>query len=163
MIKLKYFLPYFIFACLISSTSYLTVSTNIPTIYSPFSLISALPILIFPFGVISFLLMPIIYLIWSFPLIKGQKKIPIRTDVISIILVILSFIYLVMGWRYGIRYQGIQHVISMYIFNIVLWLILLTINIMNKRLPSFTSNLLFHGILFIWLSWIAFPWLGELI
>lgn len=161
MITLKYFIPYFLFSFLISITSYLTVGANYPTMYAPYSLISAVPVVMFPSYFVVLVVLPIIYLLWSFPLATGQKQIPTRTNIISITLVLLSFIYLMMGWQYGITYQGFFHVISMYVFNILFWSILLVLNLINRSSPAFLTNILYHGILFIWLSWVAFPWLGE--
>lgn len=159
----KCFLPYFLFSFLISFTSYVTVSANYPTIYAPLALINAIPMVISPSYAVVLVILPTFYLIWSYPLARGQQKIPIRTNIVSITLVFLSFIHLIMGWQYGLRYQGLFHVICMYTFNIIFWSILLVLNLLNRSTPSFLTNLLYHGILFIWLSWVAFPWLGELI
>jgi hypothetical protein len=41
-------------------------------------------------------------------------------------------------------------------------MILWSVFIWAKRQPSFGRNLLAHWLLFVWLGWYAFPYLGEL-
>lgn len=161
MINTKYLLYFLSVGFLIFCESYLTISENSPTIYSPVCLITALPAIIFPFKFLSFLIVPTFYIIWSTPLIYGQKGISKKTKIISIIFIFLSILYLIGGLPYGLRYQGINYVASMYIFNAIFWFLLLGIFIRNKTNPSFFTNLAFHGLLFFWFSWCAFPWMGE--
>jgi hypothetical protein len=45
----------------------------------------------------------------------------------------------------------------------VAWLVSLwTILYSASKMRSFKTNLLFHAVLFAWLAWYAFPYLGEL-
>jgi hypothetical protein len=41
---------------------------------------------------------------------------------------------------------------------VILWVILYR----SSRLPSFWATLFFRAVLFAWLAWSAFPYLGEL-
>jgi hypothetical protein len=62
-----------------------------------------------------------------------------------------------------LEYQGARHTYVVCIVNAAwiafLWLIFARY---WKREPSFKINLLLHWVLFAWLAWYAFPYLGEL-
>jgi hypothetical protein len=161
--KLGYFLLYVIAASLIAYTSFLTVSASSPTIYSPYSFAVVFPAMMLPFGEVSCFFISIIYLMWSFPLAKGQKKIPIRSIILSVVLILLSAAYFYSGMKYGFEYQEEAYVKGVCTLNGIFWALLLVIYIINKRRPLFVTNLLFHATLFVWLSWVAFPWLGEVL
>jgi Ca2+/Na+ antiporter len=109
------------------------------------------------------LIVPILFIAWSYPLLKGQEQIPKRTKVMTMALIVLSAVFLVISWPYGIEYQGVKHTIIMYLFNFCFWYILFRIYRANTRQISFITNFLFHWITFAWLGWVAFPWLGELL
>ena len=158
-------------ASLVWFASIATMSADTPCLYSPFSAIVVIPALFlnsYPITrslsePITALVGPILFAAWSFPLVTGQVGIPKRSRMLAIVLVILSTIFLVGSWAYGIKYQGMVHVIAMYLFNLVFWIGLFVTERNNARNPSFVSNLTFHTLFFVWLTWVAFPWLGELI
>jgi hypothetical protein len=67
------------------------------------------------------------------------------------------------GWRWGLQYQGIQHLRFVCIANIAWVLLLGFVFVSNwKSSPSFKRSLFLHWILFVWLAWYAFPYVGEL-
>lgn len=151
--------------------SYSTICANVPKIYSPFSFTVAIPTLslysVFGSHPITFVLgsfcIPLAFILWSLPLMKGQQQIPKRTKIAAIVLVLPSLYLLASSWSFGVAYQGKSHTITMYLFNVIFWVGLFTINYRNAKLPSYASNFAFHWVLFAWLGWVAFPWLGELI
>jgi hypothetical protein len=49
------------------------------------------------------------------------------------------------------------------LFNGIFICSLITAYIANNRKPSMNNSLVFRVLLFCWLGWCAFPWLGELI
>ena len=158
-------------AMLLWGVAYVTVSANVPTIYSPYSFLVIIPVLSLHNFIESHVLtlaigttlIPVSFLLWSFPLLHGQIRIPIRTRVLTIIMVLLSLAFLIMGWSYGNQYQGLAHTIAMYLLNLICWLVMFILYIINSRQPSYGSNYIFHWVLFAWLAWVAYPWLGELL
>jgi len=161
----------FVSAVFLWGVAYTTISANVPKIYSPYSFAVVIPLFslyeVFGGRAITFALatlaIPVLFVFWSFPLLKGQERIPKRTKILAALLVLLSFIALAASWSYGIQYQGIGHTVAMYLFNLGCWAILFVLLRNNARQASYTSNFLFHWTLFAWLAWVAFPWLGELI
>ena len=166
--KARYFI---IGALLLWGLAFATVSAGYPKIYSPYASAVVIPIFLLleifrgSHGVIylATLFIPIIFFVWSWPLLKGQVHIPKRTSILAIILILLSVVDLGMSWKYGVKYQGMVHTIAMYAFNAGFWFILLWLYWKNSKIDSFTTNFLFHWFLFAWVGWVAFPWLGELI
>jgi len=158
-------------AILLWGVAYATIFANLPAIYSPHSFSVVFPVILFDEFlddqiaalILGTLPIPILFFLWGFPLIRGQECIPKRTMILACILILLSFVGLLFSWPYGVQYQGYIHTFVMYLLNFCCWVALLKIVKNNKRKPSYSSNFLFHWILFAWLGWVAFPWLGELI
>jgi hypothetical protein len=151
--------------------AYSTISANYPKLYSPYSFVVVIPLMSLyelfggkpPTFVVATLTVPVLFAAWSLPLLTGQKRVPNRTKIASIVLVSLSLVFLALSWPYGLKYQGALHTVAMYLFNGAFWAALLVIGRRNTREPVYASNFLFHWLLFAWLGWVAFPWLGELI
>lgn len=68
-----------------------------------------------------------------------------------------------MSWKWGLQYQGARYTDSVLALNVI-WLAgLRTMSyVCCKREPSFTTSLTLHWLLFAWVAWYAFPYLGEL-
>jgi len=165
-------------AIILGLISFATMCADVPEIYSPFSMSVIIPVFLFDWlfyamfpgllfpglhFVFGCLVIPILYVVWSYRLYKNTPKIPRRSISAILILFILSLVYLIGSWSYGLGYQGITHTISMYIFNCIFWGILYYLYMTNRKKPSFITSYLFHLVSFAWLAWVAFPWLGELI
>ena len=75
----------------------------------------------------------------------------------------MSVIWFIVGWNYGLHYQGPTYTRFICALNFV-WIVGLgaLLFLRRKSNPSFTFNLVFHLLLFTWLGWCAFPYLGEL-
>jgi hypothetical protein len=75
----------------------------------------------------------------------------------------LNIAYFIVSWKWGLQYQGIRHVHAVSAINLV-WAGVLGLGFVRswKRTSSFTVSLLLHWMLFAWLAWYAFPYLGEL-
>ena len=108
------------------------------------------------------LVIPMAFALWSIPLLWGQTRIPIRSKILTVVLALMSVLYLAGTWSEGIQYHGVLHTILMYLFNALFCALLFTIAMRNSRNLAYASNYLFHWILFAWLGWVAFPYLGEL-
>jgi len=61
-----------------------------------------------------------------------------------------------------LKYQGKRFTYGICALNAG-WLVLLwTVFMWRGNKPSFMNNLILHWLLFTWLGWYAFPYLGEL-
>jgi hypothetical protein len=68
-----------------------------------------------------------------------------------------------MGWKFGLQYQGTRYVYEVSAANVFGIAFLATgFSWSRKWEGSFTLNLALHWLLFVWLAWYAFPYLGEL-
>jgi len=110
------------------------------------------------------LLPTILFFLWNPGLtIRQQSNMPNKTVGLAWLLGILTIVDFVLQWKYGLQYQGTRHTIAVYTIY-VLWLaVLWCVVIVAWRRPSFWANLLSHWVLFAWLSWYAFSYLGELL
>jgi hypothetical protein len=104
----------------------------------------------------------LIFFAWNPQLFRGDGQIPKRSIALVILATACNMIWFVTGWNYGLQYQGPRYTAFVFVANI-LWLVVLVIAFLRFwRAPSFGGNLLFHWMLFAWLGWYAFPYLGEL-
>ena len=153
--KIKYILYFCTGILLLWGVVVATISAHDPTIYAPYAFNVAIPFMLL-YDILSdnfiFLIalctlpIPLLFSIWCFPLLKGQLQIPMRTKIFTLILILCSFVFLVMGWPYGIKYQGILHTIVMYLYNLVFWIALLFLYRLNKIRFSYETNFLFHWV-----------------
>lgn len=75
----------------------------------------------------------------------------------------LSVIWFVGGWKFGMEYQGAEYTYTVCILNALSICFLGLVFATNwGKESSFGINLVLHWILFAWLAWIAFPYLGEM-
>jgi hypothetical protein len=103
-----------------------------------------------------------LFFAWNPNLFRGNVNVPKRSWVLLTMLSILSVVYFVSSWRNGNQYQGREYTVAICAENIA-WLVgLWAILYCSSRLCSFKANLFFHAVLFAWLAWCAFPYLGEL-
>lgn len=148
-------------------------STGGPTLTCPMPIITILPAFflaspLFPASHMPFsywlasVVPPALFFTWNPGLFRGGAQIPKRSWVLLVALTVLSVIYFAASWRYGNEYQGRGYTAAICAVNIVWILSLWAIWYRSWRLCSFRANLLFHAILFAWLAWYAFPYLGEL-
>ena len=151
--------------------AYATSSAGYPTLLAPQSVVIVLPLLVLcdfyretPCTLlVGTFMLPLLFFAWSFKLLNGQVKIPMRSKIGTVLLMLLSAIWLVFHSSLGVQYQGTIHTFMVCIFNILIWVTLIVIGIINSMKASYLTNYLFHWLLFAWLGWVAFPWLGELI
>jgi len=151
--------------------SSMTMIVGYPTIYSPYSFIVVLPAFGFYsligngffFRLLSVLPVAAVYVAWSLVMINESKIIPKESIVFALVLVAGSVFYNLASFEYGIKYQGEIHTYIMYLYNIMCFIGMGLIARVNRISPSYMSVVGFHVMLFSWLGWVSFPWLGELI
>lgn len=105
----------------------------------------------------------ILFFAWNPSLFRGSSTIPKRTYLLFVFATVLSVIWFIGGWKYGLQYQGPTYTHLICALNVA-WIAGLGVLLFRLRKldPSFASNLAFHLLLFTWLGWYAFPYLGEL-
>jgi hypothetical protein len=163
-------ISFWLCAGLIWGAAYSSISAGFPNLYSPYATAVIAPAFFLMLNsipstgavILATLVCPIIFVAWSFPLLRQESLIPKRSKVMALFLVVLSLAYFFASWHYGITYQGQPHTIIIFIFNVFFWFALLALTRTNRLRPSFRSAMAFHTVLFVWLAWVAFPYLGEL-
>jgi hypothetical protein len=144
-------------------------SNGVPSLICPLPMVTILPAFFLALPAshlppwIAVFVPVVLFLSWNPGMFRGHVEIPKRSWALLALLTALSVAYFLGTWKYGYQYQGPAHTITVCAVNIVwialLWLILCRLSSHS----SFAANLLFHGILFTWLAWYAFPYLGELL
>lgn len=140
--------------------------SGVPTILCPFPMLTILPAFLLSdldLAKAAVAVPTLLFFAWCPGLFRGQARIPTRSYALFIVAAILSVIYFVESWKWGLEYQGplFTHVVC--IVNIVCLAILgFAFARSWGRASSFGYSLFVHWILFAWLAWCAFPYLGEL-
>ena len=151
--------------------SSLTMIAGYPKLYSPYSFVVVIPAFMvyaldIPKPFLYFLAaLPnaAFFLIWSIYNVKEKFLINKATLVLSCIFVTLSLLLCTISYSYGVKYQGLSHTLLMYAYNLFFIGSLYKVYLINRISPTINNCLLFNLLLFSWLGWSAFPWLGELI
>ena len=117
----------------------------------------------FLFGKVAVVVPMLFFFVWHPGLFRGEPKIPKRSYVLLLVAIFLGIADFVTSWNWGLHYQGPRHTYVVCAVNVV-WAVFLTIFFIRAwRNPfTFKSSLFLHWMLFAWLAWYAFPYLGEL-
>jgi hypothetical protein len=142
------------------------LSSGVPTLYSPSPTLTILPAFVLSrwhLESLAVLVPSILFFLWNPGLLLNQPpNLPKRTMVLLGLLTVLAVVDFVLEWKYGVQYRGRRYTILVYIINAT-WLASLWWTVVrSQRQPSFKGNLFSHWLLFAWLAWYAFPYLGEL-
>jgi len=141
--------------------------TGVPTILSPAPALTVIPVLILSYWHLDYavvFLPALLFLLWNPQLLRGEGKVPKRTYVLFVLLATLSVVDFVASWKWGLWYQGPQFTVIVCSINIA-WIgfLILAFYRCLKTTSSFRTSLFVNWMLFAWLCWYAFPWLGELL
>jgi hypothetical protein len=138
---------------------------GIPTLVCPFPFLTVIPPFILSSVRLSWLALTVptlLFFSWNPGLLRGQTKVPKRSLFLLTVLTVLTGVWFVGSWHDGLEYQGRQFIYFTCVANVA-WVTLLWAGFVGgSRKPSFNTNLLAHFLLFAWLGWYAFPYLGEL-
>jgi hypothetical protein len=136
--------------------------SGVPTVLCPFPAMTVPPMFLLESRAAVFVPF-VLFLVWNPQLFRGTAKIPRRSYGLLGVATALSTYWFVVGWQYGLKYQGARYTYLVCAINVV-WVAALWAMLTRKlwSTPSFRSNLLLHWALFAWLGWYALPWLGEL-
>jgi hypothetical protein len=140
----------------------LSLLTPTPSVFSPANMLTFLAYGIAESMVTAVAVMPIVFCLWSFPILMGRAEIPKRSLVLFLFAVVLSAVVHIGGFSCAIQYQDQPYAIGVSILNLVCAAEILSIAKAAQAKPSIARNLAFHCVLFSWLAWSAFPWMGEL-
>jgi hypothetical protein len=139
--------------------------TGYPTILHPFPVITVLPALYLSsvhLWMAGAAVPVIFFFLWNPGLARGETRIPNRSPILLTAAGFLSIIWFILGWKLGLQYQGSTYTHAVCAINVVCIAILAASLVFCRKKNSFVSNLIFHWLLFAWLGWFAFPYLGEL-
>jgi hypothetical protein len=146
-------------AILLVVATVISLSQGVPKVWAPFPI--PLFILMILTGPLAFIMPGVEFLLWSWQLLRGQPCIPHRSVGALVILGCLSVWYFVGAWSEGIMRYGAGYVVAVAAANVGFLALLTGLSIWSYKRPTFTSSLLFHSIMFLWLAWYAFPYFGE--
>ena len=134
-----------------------------PTIIYPFPLLVLLPSILFGLRGFAVIVPALFFLLWNSRLYDGEGEIPKRSYILLIIATLLSVVWFSVGWTDGLSVQGAKYNYSVTAINLA-WIGVLCLLFKRSRRtqPSFQTSLTLHWLMFVWLSWYAFPFFGEI-
>lgn len=142
--------------------AYLSFSTGSEKYYSPLPALVVIPALLLPVPHLALLVPPALFLIWNPQMFRGESTVPVRTPIAFAVLIALSILYFVSSWHYGLEYQGAAHTKFVCIGNVVLVALLAVLWAVAHKVKQYSTSFAFNWCLVAWLTWYAFPYLGEL-
>jgi hypothetical protein len=140
--------------------------TGVPTKFCPLPLLTVLPAFVLSSWRLSYaaIIIPtLLFFIWHRGLFRGDGTVPRRSYALLAILAVLSIAYFVANWQLGLRYEGVEYTRIVCFVNVA-WtgFLLFAFTRAWRHGSSFKTSLFLHWMLFAWLAWYAFPYLGEL-
>ncbi|NVJ51548.1 MAG: hypothetical protein HWE11_14250 [Gammaproteobacteria bacterium] len=146
-------------AVLLAATSGTIALGGVPNVWTPMPLpiviVAFIAMIVFPF------VTPALYLL---VLKLSSSSIHFGKIILALVVFfgVLNIIYFQSAWEYGIKYQGPEHTKIVASENLVGFTVALAISVValakKSRPLAYAANFL----LFMLLSWCAFPYLGEL-
>ena len=155
----KYYLHSILASFLIGILSYLMLSLSLsgPTIESPHPIILFLLVMIgYPILLVA-AVASLIFLAW----IALSFNTPLLRTGFYLLSLIISLTWYVIGWKYGVKFQGLRYVISCLAISLAEisgFIFLIKSNSLKNSNDRF---LMTNFIYFAWLCSYAFPYFGE--
>jgi hypothetical protein len=139
---------------------------GVPTILCPLPLLTVIPAFVLSTWRLHYLAVgfpALLFFLWHPGFIRGAPQVPKRSYALLAILIVLSIIYFISGWQFGLQYQGLRYTRTVLIVNLG-WAAVLVFAFVRtwQKEASFRASLFVHWMLFAWLAWYAFSYLGEL-
>jgi len=139
--------------------------SGVPTLICPFPFMTIIPAFILSsmrLQLLAIFIPTVLFFLWSPRLFQGQNRVPNRSLILLGVLTALTTVFFIGSRQYGLKYQGPAFTYATCAINIA-WIILLwPVFIWARSKKSFHANLLAHILMFVWIGWYAFPYLGEL-
>jgi hypothetical protein len=140
--------------------------TGVPTILCPMPMLTTVPAFLLSTWRLQYVaigLPVLLFFIWRPGFFRGAPQVPSRSYILLAIVMVLSIIWFISGWSFGLRYQGAGYTSAVLVVNVGWAAVLLFAFVRTwKKGASFGTSLFVHWMLFAWLTWYAFPYLGEL-
>jgi hypothetical protein len=137
--------------------------SRVPTVICPFPIVTVIPAFILSrLGVLAIVVPSLLFSMWMPGIFRGKKEVPVRSLVLLAALSGLTAWYFRVGWNDGLAYQGGRFTYGVCFVNAAWLAVLWIVFAYAYRKPSFNCTLLAHWLLFAWIGWYAFPYLGEL-
>ncbi len=138
------------------------LGSGAPTMLCPLPALTVLPAFLLS-AKVAVAVPTLLFFAWHPGLFRGEPRVPTRSYALFVVATILSVIYFVESWKWGLEYQGSRFTHLVCIVNIACVTSLgLAFARSWKGASTFKYSLFVHWILFAWLAWYAFPYLGEL-
>jgi hypothetical protein len=147
-------------AAYVTAVASVIFAAGVPRIWAPMP--SYVVLLGWIVGPAAVLLPAILLFAWCWPISKDASVVPRRSIVLLVILASLSVVYFTTSRRYGVRYQGPAHTLAVACINMLMLAALAFLAFHIAHRPNRAGPVIFHTLLFVWLGWSAFPYLGEL-
>jgi hypothetical protein len=136
------------------------LSAGEPRPLSPMPMLVVIPTFVLHVGA---MFIPVAFFFaWNPNLFRGEATVPKRTYWLLGITILLNVAWFVSGWKWGVQFEGMRYVRIVGITNAAWAALLVALFAVFRKRESFKKNLFLHWMLFAWLSWYAFPYLGEL-
>ena len=160
----------FAVAGLVGIAGFLSIRANMPSASSPFAMLTTLPALFLSDAdgssdaLFALSCLPIVigFLLSSRRLFRQETEVPRRSVATLLAFTLMNVAWFSLSWSLGVEYQGLSHVLHVAAWNVIFITAALVLLLINSKTPRLETNLAFHGTLFVWLAWCAFPWLGEM-
>jgi len=140
--------------------------SGVPTILCPLPQLTVIPAFLLSAWRLNYLangLPVLLFFLWRPGFFRGAPQVPGRSYVLLAIVIVLSILYFISGWQRGLEYEGAGYTRGVLIINVG-WVAVVVYAFLRarKKGASFGSSLFVDWMLFAWLAWYAFPYLGEL-
>jgi hypothetical protein len=132
------------------------------SVFSPVAVPVVLP---FMFGVpalVVVLLWVVVFVTWHRSLLVGSSMTPSRSLWMWAVCAVLSLANFAAGWHYGLKYQGRTRMLIWLVASLLLCATSGMLLWTSRKHPGFARALAAHTLLWLWITTVAFPWLGEM-
>lgn len=129
--------------------------------YAPSSLLVSFFIMIMPVHFMGYVMPSLLFVLWNWYVFKGRNTVPLRTTIAFFLLLVSNGWFISTTWSYSISYHGIPWTHWIGKNNAIAMVVLIACWISAIKLKTSAANLVFSWVLFAWLCWCAFPWMGE--
>ncbi|MBI3450592.1 MAG: hypothetical protein HY049_16980 [Acidobacteria bacterium] len=146
---------------MLAALTSLSTSMKIPTVLAPIPFPLVIAEVDYPGAVVW--VAAVAFWIVGVRLFLGHAVIPGYSLVLFGGVVLADAAWLAVNAEHGVLFQGAWHTAAVVSGNAIIASCLTWLAWSGRRQPAFWRSLAFHWGLFAWLSWYAFPYLGELI
>jgi hypothetical protein len=112
--------------------------------------------------ILGTVVVPIAFLAWSTHLWRGEVAIPKRSRNLAMLIFVASVLWFMWSGQVAVQTKGLFYVILMQGFNVLIASILVLLYRLNRAEPKFGMTYAYHWLMFAWIGWCAFPWMGPI-